>query len=865
MSVRAFAYGGFRFVERLRIGRFPELPISVFEDYYNIPVADAPPWIGFCILSDQPFLLWKELLNPESRGGYPFTVLLDPGEEELDRLKWNTGWLLAHLFDRGRGVARKLMTSAEDVSASELTDWIRSTPEPPAGHSAHSQARALWAAGALDDRVLALPPSVIGSEYRPTAQDISGLQSTLPVGLRNSGGWLVGGGTRHAKAVGVRLVIDERTAEPPPDLDDRVREGTKVLEALRVDSIPARARALLEDDFKRQAWRSGSELKLAIEAIDIFKRLDGNLPDLIAYIKRLPPGTKRNAWAQWACEMAAGDTAGTPSAAATELMAGEALAGRFTLTASQPLHRPTLERMLDAAEIPPNAVPPTLELPEDILVSRWIDRLASSAENAPPLLAVAVEQVPDAYHEKLVAAAWRAAGANANLNAWDGLLQVGSVRDKVRKEGRSRFRSGAIGLDDYERYAGSDDWEWLRQNVDSGKAFERFVHQLVKHKRNDALDRVMLWPQRREMSLAERQRIGRELQSAWTHLISLHRLFHGESIEPASLHPEVQKVLRADFEDYIRQALRPRSAPNLAGILELVGELGTNAARILQSLDVTEHICSAADGWLRGWKQLDPNTHDRELSRAMLSWLFGDQDLGSPEDFATEEGLVQFVREVAFGSRTYTDAEYVRMLERLLEEWSASSKFRSAFKAAFENSKGVQRARLNSRLRQSAHALELVQQVLSESDRDSLRADELGSALDGPEDLPPLDDFETLLDHAGPEKLQEAVARRFANNATPECRTSARRLAESLPHLTKMLERLDDARQRMVVEAIFEVEAPLDESFPRDKLHKAIREVLELGPYGRMAALHILSSRELSQWIANEGRQKSFLDWVRGR
>ena len=83
MPARLLAYGGTSFSERRRIGQWPAVPEATLRDTYGLT---ATSWCyGAGTLGRQPFVILRQRQNIENRGGYPFSLLLDPGEAVWQR------------------------------------------------------------------------------------------------------------------------------------------------------------------------------------------------------------------------------------------------------------------------------------------------------------------------------------------------------------------------------------------------------------------------------------------------------------------------------------------------------------------------------------------------------------------------------------------------------------------------------------------------------------------------------------------------------------------------------------------------------------------------------------------------------------
>ena len=89
--MRILAYGGNEYSIRAMIGEWPGISIEHLGDLYGIP--SGSPSFGLVFPGGSPALLYRERINPQYRGGYPYTVLLDLGPwQSIDTLWSRADW-----------------------------------------------------------------------------------------------------------------------------------------------------------------------------------------------------------------------------------------------------------------------------------------------------------------------------------------------------------------------------------------------------------------------------------------------------------------------------------------------------------------------------------------------------------------------------------------------------------------------------------------------------------------------------------------------------------------------------------------------------------------------------------------------------
>jgi hypothetical protein len=218
MPARLLAYGGTSFSERRRIGQWPAIPEATLRDGYGLT---ANAWcFGFGILDKQPFLIFRQRQNVENRGGYPFSLLLDPGQAVWSRFEWNPA-------------------SVADVLMRETPDALFRTPENCSVDTLEKHMAALTYSGVASSApvtlsylvvsaIVALEP--LGYAGRPPTSELAMALAALPVCFRAGTGWLVGGALAHGRALGTRAVDPGRVGGC-----SHTRGGSRARDTARVD------------------------------------------------------------------------------------------------------------------------------------------------------------------------------------------------------------------------------------------------------------------------------------------------------------------------------------------------------------------------------------------------------------------------------------------------------------------------------------------------------------------------------------------------------------------------------------------------------------------------------------------------------
>lgn len=233
VSFRLLAYGGTVFAERRRIGIW-SLPESTLSDFYGLTAGDESFGIGRTG-EGRPTLVYRQRQHLENRGGYPFTLLFDPGEDLWLRFGWNAAALVVALKADGTGAA--LFTSPDEVEQDAIADMIvRLAPASDwRGSSAPPSALAEMIAGSMvAGAAVAASHASVAFEERPTTVEVAtalhATGDTMPAFCRTGLGWLVGGSLAHVDPFGLRLVLDDQLPSHPDALRDARDAGRRIID-----------------------------------------------------------------------------------------------------------------------------------------------------------------------------------------------------------------------------------------------------------------------------------------------------------------------------------------------------------------------------------------------------------------------------------------------------------------------------------------------------------------------------------------------------------------------------------------------------------------------------------------------------------
>lgn len=231
--LRFLAYGGTGYVQRLRMGIWPPIPNGTLQDLYGLLPGKRAYGLG--ILDGQPFLVIRERQNAHSRGGYAYTLLLDPGEEIWQSFGWNAAWLLSEILNNP--IACKLLLSEPEKCTpqafEEIFGALQTIPNSWTYTDQSYDGVALWVGAIRSPGQVVVDPARFGIEDFFTPNTLASVLNQLPLCFRCGMGWLVGAGQVHGAYLGAKLIINAERSCSAQDVEELVLRGHATLEGFR--------------------------------------------------------------------------------------------------------------------------------------------------------------------------------------------------------------------------------------------------------------------------------------------------------------------------------------------------------------------------------------------------------------------------------------------------------------------------------------------------------------------------------------------------------------------------------------------------------------------------------------------------------
>ncbi len=454
MPARLLAYGGTSFSERRKIGTWPSIPEATLRDTYGLAVNT---WsFGLGTLGKEPFVILRQRQNTENRGGYPFSLLFDPGEEAWQRFNWNAAAVVSSLLNAEEPVRNLLFENPERCSADALERIVAELmPRRPVGatliNGSADGIQSLCIASCASAEPLVASSASLGLPERLDADRMTHSLEPLPLCFRLGAGWLVGGGAAHGRALGANLVIDEQAGVEA----DRVEQLTELGHRYWLAWKSPAERPLVTPLEPKPIWSWDVEPAVFLDSLillqDVLNAIEPR-EELLERVEQKPKTTTAlDAQIQQSTAALLARGSGPLGPRASQWLLSLSLRDKRKVderTASR-LDRKTVFDELRRFGIPPKAVPRQLQLARDVRVGVWVDYLDRLRAEVRKNLETALDQLsPDLNQEEreqLAHAALLALpGSDEKLPEWDRLRKDPDLwtmlQPVLRDEALVRFR-----------------------------------------------------------------------------------------------------------------------------------------------------------------------------------------------------------------------------------------------------------------------------------------------------------------------------------------------------------------------------------------------------------------------------------------
>lgn len=256
--MRLLAYGGISHAERCRIGTWRGIKEGTLDDSYGLHESEFCFGVGFSEATSDapdedsrtPFIILRQLQNQHDRGGYAFTILLDPGTEVWQAFAWNAAALMNTLLTE-ESTRELLLIHPETTDSNQLSQMLSDAMNRSIGHYLHINGRQssdqLFScdeattnrfAHLLTDSAahgtapivsIAINAESLDLPSHPTLVEISTWLNHTPPCFRLGNGWLFGGSRIHGEVLKTQLVFDDGVANS--DTEEQEAHGGRIINA----------------------------------------------------------------------------------------------------------------------------------------------------------------------------------------------------------------------------------------------------------------------------------------------------------------------------------------------------------------------------------------------------------------------------------------------------------------------------------------------------------------------------------------------------------------------------------------------------------------------------------------------------------
>jgi len=624
--MNVLAYGGTRFEERQRIGEWQSDLDHVLRDQYGLSGESLSFGVGrrdgrLCVIIRQRQNVWN-------RGGYPYTLLLDPGDQIWTAFEWNGARLLGALFLGTDPPGDPLLKEPERLGQKSIEEILRKLQKPPiqtVDSPAAEKVRQLFVGGVAlaDPMAVSLPD--LGMPGRPTLEWMAGVIAGLPVCFRCSAGWLVGSGASHGRVLGAHVVIDDQVEEGA--LQNLTPASQEYWKDWQIIAKTPEFRGALTEWSKQPAWEWSDSPESVLSRVRTLARYvtSNMVPDedyeslLASQESQGPLANEIHKIVTRIC------TAGEEpfTAASTRYLLARSLDNNLNLSESIAARMDcvSVENDLQARGIDPWKTPAQFQMPKPFLIevlgvalgrveidslTKLFGRILDSCRHLGTqglcqLAEVTVSRLPE---------------TTGNLMDWLRLKhdqQVGAVFDgRLESVARERTLGKRGGYATGYIFFGNDPGGVKLPPDADGNAFYEALKQLLSGGASPIAPGVpQKWftalatsPFRRRLTPEWKRELAGmpDVRQAWAPLLRMMELFEGKRVEGGSR--SVSDVERRHLSDeFERLATKHQSfstAPFLDEILDMVDPPGPAIVELIEKFKTTTTDVEAFKSWVKG-------------------------------------------------------------------------------------------------------------------------------------------------------------------------------------------------------------------------------------------------------------------------
>jgi len=694
--MRLLAYGGTSYTTRCRIGDWPSIPEGALGDRSTLTSESLSFGVG--LLEDaQPFLVVRQKQNAHERGGYAFTLLLDPGRDVWERFQWNGPQLALSLFGDTNTLGSKLLAEPERFTKEQL-EQILNVLEPVHISSQCNKIEKFSAGlvgSVLQADLIVVPPNMVGFGSNPTMRQLASLLQCVSPCFRSGFGWLVGGSRENGRAFGSRFIIYDRST-PESDSLDCIERGEEILSSWQtiagdtdMNRAIARQSRVPVWEWERIFPESYEEFFKKTKLLAKCLKPSGSEEDLIEYISNdfREEGETADLIRQAARKLTlSGDGPLTPFK--TRLLLRTALDHKARLDAStvSRLDQDVLVQELVKRKVLPSKIP--FDLPQNVRTEVWrkLIEKESDVSRVPEFLIAAVDDLDAETNQEPIKRLAQAAldvtlNGDVDLSTWwtpwrKHKLVRNVVSDRLREEALKRIINPSKQSSlDYLVFADDNGANRLANLGISNTALLQVVEVILKEADDGGqvhkealkwLKSLAASPLREQLPLTKKIEIAKAVGSTWQELLHLWHLYCGQeegSKTRRNTSGFEDEQLRFELTEMIREH-STTGAPNLKELITFFGSLSQDIIQLLRELR-PRLSQETASRWIEGWRSLDRDTYRNEVFRLFLETNEPTPETSRFYEFNSDQ-LQPLFYELLFGGKERSDIDYGAKLETIL-------------------------------------------------------------------------------------------------------------------------------------------------------------------------------------------------------
>jgi hypothetical protein len=589
MTVRLLAYGGTRSEERARFGAWPDISAGFLEDSYGL----APPLFSFGVgvMANQPFLIIRNRQHLEMRGGYPFTLLLDPGDSSWKHYEWNGARMIADFLASPEGL--KVVDSPETATPENIEALFRNNT--PITTLSSPEMESFLLGSLRQEKAVVLVPEDLHRTDRPDPTWMARVTARLAPAFRNGAGWLIGGGFAHAEAFGVRLILDDRQETSTESAKACMAAGVEMRRQIEIAQEHSPDGELAKHlSLPFWLWNDAAKVleRLAVLA-ELLRTTQDPSPELFPENDSGGPFARdiQLARVSAACRLGGAMTRGRANLIFKVLSTGKPALALDLVLALEPFLLEELQRR----NWPTAPAASELKLPPELILRTWRSYIASTPKERPALLKAALNELPQITPAEVDALVDCSLENSESLSPWASLRSHSRAGKQVRKRLKEEIRrrlgehDPLFNAQDYLLFGDDSCMKKLAQAMEAlpqaecariaGEYVNAWLEMLPGYREEveQSFSQIAKSPFRSFIPVTCKHQIAEAVEETercgpWSPFQTAFRLFAGEEAKYAGSLPSEEKIfLDAELQEVFSSGGR-KAAPRLRELKQLLGE-----------------------------------------------------------------------------------------------------------------------------------------------------------------------------------------------------------------------------------------------------------------------------------------------------